>query len=386
MHLKHLDILTAGTTWRNLIIVQLVTDEGLIGLGEATIEYGDRALIAYLPEIFTRAVRGCDPRDVDGILAAMVKADYWRSGFIARTAFSGIELACWDLAAKAEGKPVWDLLGNPRPTPLTAYANGWYRTKRDPEDMAEAARHVVEHHGYTAMKIDPFGAGDTTLTAEEFDLSIAIVRHIRAAVGDQVELFVEGHGRFDLPCATRLAKAMEPFRPGFFEEPLVPELNHHIPKLIEQTNITIALGERLSHPSLFETFLRDCSNLVLQPDLTHIGGIRGAQQVSAMANQRGWRVAPHNAGGPLATAHNLHFGITSPDVLVQETFDDFEDPWVMEAFTGSVPIRQGRFERPSSPGFGIRINPDVIDAHPFVDLHLDLFAEGWEQRHAEAMN
>ena len=114
MHIDSLDILTLGTTWRNLIIVKLTTDDGLVGLGEATIEYGDRALMAYLPEIFQRAVKGRDPREIEAIFAAMVKADYWRSGFLARSAFSAIEMACWDIKARHQSKPVWRLLGSMR--------------------------------------------------------------------------------------------------------------------------------------------------------------------------------------------------------------------------------------------------------------------------------
>ncbi len=381
MRIETLDILTAGTSWRNLIVVKLVADDGTVGFGEATIEYGDRALLAYLAEIFARAAKGLDPRDPQAVLDAMTHADYWRSGFIARTAFSGIELACWDIKGQAEGKPVWRMLAAQRSDPLLAYANGWYRTRRDPQRVAAAAAGVVER-GYRALKIDPFGAGLGSLTESEWDRSLAIVREVRRAVGDQVELFVEGHGRFDVSSAAKLARAMEPMRPGFFEEPLIPELNHQLPKLIEQTAVPIALGERLSSPAQFEPLLRDCTRLVLQPDLCHVGGMLAAQRIAKMADQRGWRLAPHNAGGPLATTHAVHFGLTTPAVMVQEVFDDYEEPWVLEAFEGSAKVVGGAHCVSKAPGFGVKVHDQVLDQHPFSDRHLDLFAEGWEQREA----
>ena len=383
MRIESLDILTAGTTWRNLIVVKLTTDDGLVGLGEATIEYGDRALMAYLPEIFQRAVKGRDPRDIPALLAAMVKADYWRSGFIARTAFSAIELACWDIKARHEHMPVLRLFESDRDQPLPVYANGWYRTSRDPQLVAEAAAAVVEQ-GYRAMKIDPFGTGDESLSRDEADRSLAIVREVRDAVGDEVEIYIEGHGRFDLGTSVQLAKAMEPYRPGFFEEPLIPELNGLLPKLIEQTSVPIALGERLSSPEMFEP-LALCPRLVLQPDLCHVGGIQAAMRVAEMAASRGWQLAPHNAGGPLATTHAMHFGLAHQQVMVQEVFDDFEADWVREAFTGRATVQAGCSAVSEEPGFGVDIREDILVRHPFVDRHLDLFTEGWEQRSAEAM-
>lgn len=381
MRIDALDILTAGTTWRNLIIVRLIPDEGPPGLGEATIEYGDRALIAYLPEIFDRAVKGRDPRDIEGIFTSMVKADYWRSGFIARTAFSAIEMACWDIRARHEGQPVWRLLDPDRDGPLPVYANGWYRTSRDPQLVAEAAAGVVGK-GYRALKIDPFGAGDETLSPEQFDRSLAIVREVRQAVGESVELYVEGHGRFNLATAVKLARAMEPCRPGFFEEPLIPELNGALQKLIDQTNVPIALGERMSSPEAFEPLIATCSNLVLQPDLCHVGGMMAAKKVAQMAAERGWRVAPHHAGGPLATTHAMHFGLACGQVMVQEVFDDFEDDWVCEAFEGRAVVCDGHAVVDDGPGFNVRVVERILRQHPFADRHLDLFAEGWEQRQA----
>jgi L-alanine-DL-glutamate epimerase-like enolase superfamily enzyme len=116
-----LEIRTAGTRWRNVILVKVTTNIGLAGWGEATIEYRDRALLAYLPEVFERAVRGRDPLQVEEVMSAMVRADYWRSGFIARTAFSAIEMACWDIIGRHAGRPVYKLLSPLRTEPLIAY-------------------------------------------------------------------------------------------------------------------------------------------------------------------------------------------------------------------------------------------------------------------------
>ena len=384
MKIVSMEILSAGTSWRNLIVVQLTTDHGLVGVGEATIEYGDRALMAYLPEIFARAVRGQDPLDVDSVVAAMVRADYWRSGFIARTAFSAVELDCWDIRGRHANQPVWKLLGTARQGPLPAYANGWYRTERDPEVVARAAAQVAAR-GYRALKIDPFGTGDKTLSTAEFDRSLAIVRYVRHAVGDEVELLVEGHGRFDLAWATKIAQAIEAYRPGFFEEPLIPELNYCLPELVNATEVPIALGERCSSPTMLEWLSRDCERLILQPDICHVGGLLAAREVVHMAEERGWRIAPHNAGGPLATTQATHLGLASSAVMVQETFDDFEEPWVCQAFLGSARFSNGALIASNEPGFGVQVQQDILAAHPFVDRHMDLYSEGWEQRRTETL-
>jgi len=266
---------------------------------------------------------------------------------------------------------------------LLAYANGWYRSERDPEQIAQLAQQVVQR-GYQAMKIDPFGAGHEQLSAHERQISLAIIRQVRQAVGDDIELYVEGHGRFDLPTAMDLANEMEPYRPGFFEEPLIPELNDQLPELIRQTNVTMALGERLSTPKLFEWVTADCDQLVLQPDISHIGGICGLREVIYLADQRGWRVAPHNAGGPLATTHAVHLGLTEPAIMIQETFDDFEQTWVRQAFPGRAEVVDGQYALSEQPGFGVNVQEDLLNEHPFTDLHLDLYAQGWERRADEA--
>ncbi len=173
---------------------------------------------------------------------------------------------------------------------------------------------------------------------------------------------------------------MEPYRPGFFEEPLIPELNGQLPELIAQTNVPIALGERLSCPEMFEPLVGSCARLVLQPDLCHVGGILEAKRVAEMAASRGWQLAPHNAGGPLATTHAIHFGLAHQQVTIQEVFDDFEEDWVRDAFVGRAMTERGYATVSDKPGFGIEVDENLLARHPFTDRYLDLFTEGWEQR------
>src|SRR5262245_46269387 len=193
--------------WRNLIFVKLFTDAGLTGLGEATTANRDEAVLAYLEGARHRHVIGSDPFQIEDLWARVYRGDFIRGGTIACAGLSAIDVACYDLMGKALGVPVWKLLGGACRDHVTCYANGWYTTEREPAAIAERAREVLRR-GYLALKIDPFGAGSLELTRAERQRSLAILAAVREAVGLDVQLFVEGHGRFSPHEAVFLARGM----------------------------------------------------------------------------------------------------------------------------------------------------------------------------------
>ncbi len=203
-----------GTAWRNLTFVEVITDDGLEGIGEVRMLNHTDALRGYLAEAVPNHVLGHDPTNIEDLVQRMYRNDYARAGEIAMSAIATLEMACWDIVGKAQGRPVYQLLGGAVRNRIKAYANGWYTVERSPEEFHAAARRALAK-GYRALKLDPFGEGFYELERREKNKAVALVEAVRAAVGPDVEIFVEMHGRFNPATAVEMAREMEPFRPGW---------------------------------------------------------------------------------------------------------------------------------------------------------------------------
>src|SRR5580765_2618701 len=226
MKITGLKTFVIGSSWRNLILLRLETDEpGLYGVGEATVQWGDEGMLGYLVSLEKRYLIGEDPRDIEALWERVYRNEYWRRDFFVCSALGGVEMACWDILGKSLGVPVWRLLGGKCRDRIRAYANGWYQVERTPETITERAKAVVKM-GYTAMKIDPFGAGSYEMTEREKCESVEIIRSVREAIGDGIDLFVEMHGRFSAHTAIDMCHRLSEFKPGWFEEPVPPENTH----------------------------------------------------------------------------------------------------------------------------------------------------------------
>src|SRR5262249_38056988 len=203
---KIVDIRTTvvGTPWRELVFVELTTDAGLVGLGEVRIVNKTETLLACVHELGPRYVTGSDPFDVERLIWNVQRAEYGRAGEVTQSALAAFEVACWDLMGQILGVPVWRLLGGRFRDRVPAYANGWYQTERDPRKIAQLARGVVAK-GYRGMKLDPFGAASAELSAAERRKAVAIVAAVREAVGPDVQIMVEMHGRFTPGMAAQVA-------------------------------------------------------------------------------------------------------------------------------------------------------------------------------------
>jgi galactonate dehydratase len=371
-----------GTPWRNLTFVELRTDEGLTGVGEVRMLGHTDALLGYLAEAERRHILGADPFCIEALVQRMYRGDYARAGEIAMSAIACVEVACWDIVGQALGQPVHRLLGGAVRERIRAYANGWYTVEREAEEFAAAARTVVER-GYRALKLDPFGAGHLELDRDERLRSIGLVEAVRAAVGPDVDVLVEMHGRFTPAVAIALARDLEPFAPAWIEEPVPPENLRALAKVSERVNIPVATGERLhtrfDFRELFELQAAD----VIQPDITHLGGLWETRKLAATAETGYVLVAPHNVGGPVATAANLHLAACTPNFKIQEHFNDFADAWVRDLAPGLPEVADdGCFAVPTAPGLGVRVDWDAVAAHPREDVHFDPGAPDWHKREA----
>lgn len=378
--------LPMGTPWRNVSYLILETDAGLVGLGESRIVGKTHTVLEYLRDV-RRHIVGHDPHDIEALYRRLTLLDFGKPGEVVMTGLAMVELACWDLIGKAAGQPVYKLLGGKVRDRVKAYANGWYRVERDPAAFADAARKVVER-GYQGMKFDPFGSGDLELTRSEFRRSVRLIEAVREAVGEDVELFIEMHGRFTAHQAIELAHALEDIQPSWLEEPCRPNDLDGLDRVRRQTHLPIATGERLYGAPEFLPFFQRNSVDIIQPDITQCGGLLEVKKVASMAEAHGVMVAPHNVGGIVSTQAALHLMLTLRNGKILEHFNDFVDQEVKQAGSGYPEVVDGHFQLPEAPGWGVELDEDFIRAHPpgetggvVHDPGLDMFRkDDWNRR------
>ncbi len=375
MKITQVQTFIVGNPWKNWLFVKLHTDEGLTGLGEATGGLSTKPNEAAVHEL-TRFVIGEDPLQPEALWQRMYKGMFLRADM----AMNAVEIACWDILGKHLNRPLWQLLGGKQRPRLRVYANGWYQGPRDPAYFAEAAA-KVKAMGYTALKFDPFGTAYRFLDREEERRSLGIVRAVREAVGEAVDLCIEGHDRFSVSTAIRLARQLDEFRPMFFETPV---MSTDIPATIEVARVSpvpITAGERFTHLAEFLDLLAPRVVSIVQPETLRIGGVSGARKAAALAEAAEAFVALHQAQSPLNTALNAHINASLPNFLIQECFDDFLAPWSREIMRGVPPVRQGHLEPSDAPGIGVELCETELAKHPYgPNNFLRLFEEGWERR------
>jgi galactonate dehydratase len=382
MKITHVTPLILGTAWRNLTFLKVETDEGLYGVGEARSLNKDDALQGYLNEAVQRYVIGADPFEIEKLVQRMYRGDFGRAGEIVMTGIALVEMACWDIMGKALNQPVYRLLGGAVRERIPAYANGWYTVERSPVEFHAAAQRAVAR-GYRALKFDPFGAGFYELERSEKLRSIALVEAVRDAIGPEVEILVEMHGRFNPVTAIELMHTLAPYHPSWYEEPVPPENLPALKKVADATahlGIPVATGERIhtlfEYRELFELQAAD----IIQPDITHLGGLLNTKKLAAWADAYYVLVAPHNVGGPVSTAAALHLAACTPNFKIQEHFNDFCEPYVKASAPGVPEVVDGCFSLPAGPGLGVTLDEGIFRAHPRQQVYFNLYKDDWQKR------
>jgi galactonate dehydratase len=377
------DVVTTvvGAPWRELTLVELVADDGRRGLGEVRMVNKTDTLLACISELADRHVLGADPFDRETLAFDIQRAEYGRPGEITQSALAAFDLACWDLIGQEANVPVWKLLGGKYRDRVPAYANGWYQTDRDPAALAQSARDVVAR-GYRALKLDPFGSAWMSLPPAERRRSIELVAAVRDAVGPDVEIMIEMHGRFSPAAAAQVAAELEPLAPAWIEEPVPFDNPTGLARVRSATRLPIATGERVHLLADFRALIEQGLVDVVQADLTHFGGFTGLRRLAGWAEAYELPLAPHNVCGPVGTAANIHFAVATANYLVLEHFNDFADPWVGELVDSAPAIDplDGCFPVPNGPGLGVRLDHDACAEHPRTRAGLFLFDDGWERR------
>jgi galactonate dehydratase len=375
MKITDIKTFVVGNPWKNWLFLKVYTDEGIVGIGEATSGLKTKPVEAHIHEL-SRFVIGEDPRHPERIWQRMYMGAYLNTD----SAMSGIEIACWDILGKSLGVPLWQLLGGKQRDQLRVYANGWYQGPRDPGFFAEAAA-KVKAMGYTALKFDPFGAAYRFLDRAEEQLSLSIVRAVRNAVGDEVDLCIEGHDRFNVSTAVRIGKQLAEFHPMWFETPVMSTDIAATLEVARAIDVPVAAGERCGRLSEVVDLMAPRVVNILQTETLRIGGVSGARKSAAIAESAEAHVALHQAQSPLNTALNAHIHASLPNFLIQECFDDFLVPWAHEIMDGVPRVRNGVLDVPDAPGIGVELNEDEMAKYPYgQDKFLRLFEEGWETR------
>lgn len=369
--------------WKPWVFVRVETNEGVHGIAEATTHGKPRTVVAGIEEMREYFI-GADPFDTEQLFLEMYRDEWFSKNVINTTVISAIDIACWDIKGKILDRPVYELLGGAvQGTELRAYANGWYTdAEGDPEGFARAAEQVVDD-GYDAMKFDPFSYAWERMSRKEMNHAVEIVRAVREAVGPDVDLLIEGHGRFTAGMAVEIANALAEFDPTWFEEPCPPDSINSLRKTAEKSPIPIATGERLMSKYEFRDLLARTDVDIIQPDLINTGGITEGKKIAAMADAEHVNFAPHNPQGPVATAVCAHVCASVPNFFIQEIFEDYDVDWKTELLTEPIRIDDGLLHVPDGPGLGVELDMDAVYEHEYSeeDVHtINLFEKGWESR------
>jgi len=354
---------------RNWVFVKVVTDQaGLFGWGEASLEWKTRGVIGAI-EDFKPMLIGEDPRDIEHLYQKLYRHSFFRQGVIGMSAISGLEQACWDIFGKSLGLPVYRLLGGAVRDRVRMYTHlgggdmkAVYATF-DPQPLIDLAHGVVAR-GYTALKVVFVPYSEPLMGRQYVRQFSSMFEKLRLAVGDNIDVMIDFHGRTSPAMAIQYIHAIEEFSPYFCEEPVPPENAAALRQVREAVRAPIATGERLVTRYQFREVLEQQACHVIQPDLCHCGGLFEAKKIAAAAEIYYMGVAPHNPLGPIANAAALHFALSTPNFLIQE--DMLTDvPWRWDVVKHELKTENGYWMKSESPGLGIEVNEVEAAKHPF---------------------
>ncbi|MFC3722555.1 mandelate racemase/muconate lactonizing enzyme family protein [Neoaquamicrobium sediminum] len=378
-----------GIGGKYFIFVRLTTDGGVTGYGEAyNATFGPRVTAAMIEDCAERYLVGRDPHDIETFFRRA-----YSSGFTQRPdvsmmgCVSALEMACWDIIGKEAGKPVYALLGGRVHETLRSYTylyphEGSVHSEdargrnvyNDPDLAAKCAAEYVRQ-GFNAVKLDP--AGPYTAfdghqpRLVDIDTSTRMVAAIREAVGMNADILFGTHGQFTASGALRMARAIEPYDPLWFEEPVPPDMPEVMAQVARGTSIPVATGERLTTKWEFARVIENRAASIIQPDLGRSGGILETKKIAAMAEAFHIQVAPHCYCGPLVGAANIQLAVTLPNFLILESLKQW-DGFHAKLLKKKIEWQDGHVIPSTEPGIGVELDEAVCEAHPYDGEHLHL--------------
>ena len=340
--------------------VEIVTDSGLAGWGEAVLEGHARAVLSCVEEMRDYLI-GADPARIEDLWTVLYRAGFYRGGGVLMSAIAGIDQALWDIKGKTFGVPVYQLLGGACRDRMRVYS--WVGGDR-PSDVGAAARERMDE-GFTAVKMNATEELQMIDSYDKIDAVLERVAAIRESCGKHFGIAIDFHGRVHKPMAKVLAKKLEEFEPMFLEEPVLCENMEYFPEIAAACNIPIATGERLFTKYDFKRLLRTGGVDIIQPDLSHAGGLTEVRKIAAMAEACDVALAPHCPLGPIALAACLNMDAVCYNAVIQEqsmgihynvgrsVLDYVQN---REDFT----FTQGFAQLPQRPGLGVEVNRELV--------------------------
>lgn len=336
------------------VFVRVRTNEGVTGLGEATLEYKPESVMGALEDLRDFLI-GKDPTMIEHLWQAIYRLSFYRGGPVLNSALGGIDIALWDIKGKLLGEPIWKLLGGPVREKIRAYTHIGGKT---PEETAKRAKDRVAA-GFRALKAGRSGAFEMVEGPRRIHDVIEHLRAARQAVGDDVDLMFDAHGDLYPSVSAGVAREIEELHLLFLEEPALPENADAMKKIADETTVPIATGERLFTIWGFREVLEKGIADVVQPDVVHAGGISQLKKIAAMAEAYYAAVAPHNPLSPVSTAACLHVDAAIPNFLVQEMV--YGNPDRSSLVNEQIEkVSDGYVELPMKPGLGVELNEEAI--------------------------
>tara|TARA_Y100000768_G_C23939809_1_gene664531 strand:+ start:145 stop:1302 length:1158 start_codon:yes stop_codon:yes gene_type:complete len=350
---------------RNWLVIKLNTDDPkLFGLGDASAMEDEDEVKSIISSWTDKYLTGKEPLESEVLWTNLYHDPHARGGRLATTSLSGIDIALWDLKGKILKQPVWKLLGGSFREKIRVYANGWYTNPGSPELNANEAKKVVDM-GYTALKFDPFGQKNYyKISLEELDIAEKRVESVRKSVGDNIDILIEAHAKFNVMNAIKIGKKLEKYNPLWYEEPVSEERVSELLEVRKKVNIPIATGERLYTKFPFAEIVDKHAADILQPDIANAGGITELKKISAIAEAKHITMAPHNVCSPVGAIAEMHLDKSIVNFEIQEYHAEFYTEHYFSVFHGFPRQSDGHIKLSDKPGLGLEINYEEIIKHP----------------------
>ncbi len=359
----------------NWVFVKVETDvAGLWGWGEGSLEWKPNAVAGAITDMF-QLVKGQDPRRVEHVWQILYRQAFYRGGVAVLSAISGIDQACWDILGKSLGAPVYQLLGGAVRDKVRVYGHmtGDGKTRKKPLSLGDTAKASLTTGNLTALKCGPSRFNRPVEGLAALKQVERQMTEIRKAVGDDVDLMVDLHGRCTPAMGCRYGQALEGLGLLFLEEPVLPYSVNGMAKVAREVKIPIATGERLVTRFEFTPLMEARACEVVQPDPAHCGGISETRKISTLAEAYYCSVAPHNPLGPVNTQACLHLDMATPNFLIQEILQRHV-PWRDEFVSHPMKIVDGHVHPGDRPGLGLEVNEKVCAQHPYKEgKHMQYF-------------
>ena len=395
--IKDIDIYEIGeptgqssSPWSSLLLfLKITTDDEYVGWGEAPTELMALPVYEELREL-GRIFKGTEVTDIRKNIEEVYKHEYWMPMSMQTTAaLSAFEMASWDATGKIYGMPVYKIFGGAFHSRVRAYANAWYGNCVSPDDFVEKAKDAIKL-GFTAVKFDPFGDAFDNIDSEHIAHAVDVISNLRQELPN-LDLLIECHGRFNANAAIRIANKIKEYDPFFMEEPVHPDQIEGLSRFRKETNIKVALGERVLNKNLMMTFLKHNLTDVIQPDIANFTGLMEGYSAAMMARTFGMETAFHNAYGPIQNAATLNLDFTIPNFLIQESFEVFWPEWKKQVLKNcNFKLDHGYFTIVNNrPGLGIEIDEKILEKNKISKIAMGPYVPeepGWVVKNTYKIN